>query len=282
MISVLCTLITVITITNILLICLLFKTNQLGLVINHFVLTMSISDICTGGIFLPFTLIYYGFLSYSKTIEDILFVLSSLFVHFSALMVLAIAMDRCIHVNHLRSNRKFLSKLKAKIIIAGSFILALGYAIFLLRMSHTRNTRKVILGICIYGGILLLSVGSIYIRLSCKVRQSTREINVGSFNSRQQPRRQVDFLTKTVAIILLSLVCCYLPYLTIGVIISFHSKGSCNNKTLTKLFIASHCLLYIYTAINALIIIFRNRAIVNYIWAKLNPHRNVTNIEQFS
>ena len=279
-ISVSCTLIPMIIIPNILLIYLLLKTKQLNLITNYFVLAMSISDTCTGGIFGPLALLYYGFLSFSQTMEIALFLLSTLLVHFSVLMVLAIAVDRYIHIYHLRSNKISLSPSKAKIIIAGSFTLSSGYAICVSWMLFNKNTKWLILGICIQGSIILFLIGLFYIRLYCRVRRLTAKVNVERASSRHRLPRHAIFLTKTVIIILLSLLCCFLPYLTINMIIFFHSESNCIDKTLVILFSVSVNLMYTFAAVNALIIIFRNRAIMSYIWAKLDPRENVTNTEK--
>ena len=273
-VSILCILIPTIITANTILIYLLFKTKQIKLITNYFVLAMSISDTCTGAITLPFSIGHFNLLSSSKTTDAFLLFLVNLTVNFSALMVLVIAVNRCILIYHLKSNQIFLCHLKAKIIIAASFILSSGLATCAAWMFYTKHTKLLILGICIYGIFLLVSVVLLYIALYCKVRRTARTINVDRNNARNQSQGHAAFLTKTVTYIQLSLVCCYLPYLTMGMIIFFHSEGTCIDVILVKLFSVSVTLLYVYAAINACIITLRNRTMKSFILEKLQVLQN--------
>ena len=280
-ISILCTLSPVIFITNILLIFLLSQTKQIKLITNYFVLCMSISDTCIGGVVLPLAIVYYGFLSYSKTIEVFLYFVANLLIHLSGLMVLAVALDRYLHIINLTSNGQVcLSHMKAKIILVASFNISLGYAFSMSWMLYHENTKWLILGRSIYGCIFVLLTGLIYIRLYCRVRRSTAEINVDSHNLRHRLPRHVVFLTKTVMIILLSLVCCYLPTLTVGLIVFSHSQGICSDKTIARLYSSFNSFMYVYAAVNALIIMIRNRPMMTYLRDKLKLCQTVTNIEE--
>ena len=274
--SVVSVLIPVIITTNALLIYLLFRTKQLNLLINYFVFAMSISDTCTGGIQLPLIIVKLESLPSSKIMNVTFLFLVNLLVNFSSFMVLAMAMDRHIHIHCLRSNCAFLSREKAKIIIGGSLTLSSGFAACITTMFYIKNTKGLTLGISIYGTILLFLVVLLYVGLSCKVHHSAWKISKQGENSRRRLPRHAVFLTKTVIIILLSLICCYLPYLIMGTIIFFHSKETCINIKLVRLFNAFTTLIYIYAAINAWIIICRNRVIKCFLSRKLGLLQNFT------
>ena len=280
--SIISILIAVIIISNVLLINLLFKTKQLNLVTNYFVLAMSISDTCTGSILLPLIIVKLQWLPSSKIMNVTLLFLINLLVNFSAFMVLTIAIDRYVHIHCMRGNRALLSRGKAKIVIAGSFIFSSGFASCISTMFYTKNTKALMLGICVYGTIVLFLVILLYMGLYCKVRRSAWKISSQRANSRRRRPRHAVFLTNTVIFILVSLACCYLPYLIMGIIIFFQSKETCINTKLVSLFAALSTLMYIYAAINAWIIIFRNRVIKNFILGRLDLLQNFTETEQRS
>ena len=281
------TLIPIIIVSNMLLIYLLFKTKQIRLVINYFVMAMSISDTFGACILIPLTAIYFEFLPSSRVIEVSVIFCSNAFTNFSALMVLTIATDRYVHTCHLRSIYLSMSHLKAKLIIIGSFSLTLGSASCLSWFYHNNtNTKQIFLGTYIYGAILLIIIGLLYTRVyfkaRCSIRPMKRESSDEVTTDIRLPRHTL-FLTKTVAIILLSLICCYLPFLTVGMVITtLPSKEICVNGTGIFLFYLSGALVYVNNAVNALTIIFRNRALKGYLLRTRDSSKAIENTQKIT
>ena len=250
--------------TNCLLIALLFKTKQTSMVSNYFILALSISDACLGGIALPISLI----LQHQQIPEQLLsiprFFIFAL-MYFSLIMVLTIALDRFLHIFY-SNYRQSMTSLKAKLVVAAVGFFASGYA-----AGNTwvclRKERKLfsLVSGTINISLFVLACG-MYIVLYLKVRSSWRSTGQQG-KAATRNAKHVTHLATTAFTILLSLFVCYSPYLITTIIIYIELEKTRRDTGPLLLFIYQVTSGFVLgnSVVNALVVLYRNRAIRRYI-----------------
>ena len=146
-------------------------------------------------------------------------------------------------------------------------------------MTIVNNDAKVMyIATYIYGIVLIILTGTLYLRLFMTLRRTVSAIrtqeDIKSSHSRRP--KHLIVLTETVIFILMSLLCCYLPYITAGMTVVFESKGfeTCVSPRLMFVFNLSRTMMYANCAMNALIFMCRNSAVQRYISGKLRLIQN--------
>ena len=197
--------------------------------------------------------------------------LSFLLMYFSPLMVFSIALDRFLHV-YFVSYSRWMSPYKAKLILVVLILLALSYATGTLWACSEHQMVAFNLLTSLIDITLFALTSALYICLFLKVYHSSmsiRQQQQQNGSSRNANARHVTYLATKAFLILLSLFVCYLPYVRINVIIFVRKKElTKDSPTKLKLMFVYHltiCIALGNSGINALILLYRNRSIYQYI-----------------
>ena len=262
----------IIFITNCTLIVLLFKTKQMSVMSNYFILVMSVSDACIGGIVLPINFLFTKLQQNpSQIIVSTSAFVSFLLMYFSPLMVFTIALDRCLRVFYSKY-RQWISPCRVKLIIVGLVLLASTYAAFTTFACSTKHSKMTLM--CLLASIIDINffvvTSVLYIGLYLKVRRSSRSIRQQQEQNRpSRNARHVTYMAITAFLILVSLFICYLPYVAINILVFVRNRviGHKAARTSDLMFIygLTICVAMVNSAINALIVLYRNRDIHRYI-----------------
>ena len=144
--------------------------------ILFFVLALSISDACTGGLLLPWKVFSLNNLDKINICmaqaADIFF--HSLLTYFSALMSYSIAMDRCIHIHRSLKYRTLMTPTRARSAIMSCFLVSSGLAVLpTLSLFGLSYSIVYILNIVLFLPIFTIAIVG-YVFTYCKVRSSVR------------------------------------------------------------------------------------------------------------
>ena len=139
--------------------------------------------------------------------------------------------------------RLHITHFKAKVIIAIFFLMGFSYSCWTTWRIMTTKAEIIYFAMYIYGISLLIFTGMLYLRLYIVVRRAARVIGPqeDTITGHSRHLKHLIVLTKTVVFILLSLLCCYLPYITMGMIVVLYSKRYTKCVNPTMLFILNLC-----------------------------------------
>ena len=269
----------IVVLTNMLLIILIIKARQTSLLTNYFIIALSIADTFIGLFLMPMQTILHSKYKYTRSCileGTIIFLIQALF-SFSGTMICAITFDRYIHICHPTKYGRLMTQRKAKVGIAACVLLTIALACTGIPAISRKFTSAHF--VTVTGAFLVVGfIFALYIRSYMKLLKMIRANQMWSIpiGIRRRSSRQPQYLayiTKTVILILLSLFLCYVPYICITVVgyIQTEFLGKPHNP---KLWFASYTfnsISYANSAINAVIILCRNRPIQRYLADKISP-----------
>ena len=269
---------------NITLIVSLMKTRQVNKKSNVLILILSISDLVTGGICLPFTVtmfIKYPFKRHC-ILETIHQATEVFFLHLSAYMTVTIAVDRYVNINpNLRNSGCGLRRIFSSSKIWLPLMITLGItsvttAVHTITYVFAKEIHNiVVIAILSLDLFMFLTVFILYLRFYFKIWQFTRASGLYSAgtpgNHASSSPRYVDELGFTIFLILLIITICYIPFLFITTyqVVRHHTNPASFTHTdylLSRIFFG---FLYLNFGLNADIILFKNRELRNYVLLRL-------------
>ena len=255
----------VIFILNLLVVISLVKTKQLRNLSNFLLLLLSLSDCFVGTVTIPLEITLFSVFRMQRvcTLEYVVHFFVYFTTHFSAYLIAVIAVHRNVYVNPNLERQGYLSRLIQKrhgltiCIIVTLLVTVTEGLVSMLFYSEVIPMLVLVL----VDGILFVSVYATYFWVYFKVWRFSKD-NVAA-QSRHQSSQ--DRLAKTVAIILISMAVCYLPYIVVAA-----TKG----KSLEKQNLSSGIQFPLYitlvlvlsnSAVNAVIIMVRCAAVRKYV-----------------
>ena len=251
-----------IVVANAVLLSSLYKTNQLTTITNKFMFLMSICDMVTGFLVTPLVaaclLMYYEYriCLMEKTAQFLV----SLCLCFSFCMLVAIAVDRYIHVIKLNRYQDFMNDFKMKSIIAFSVVFSIYLAIMGLvyvdvTIPQTINAvGRLFSTVCVF---------ILYYKMSRQIRVHALTIDVqlsNSNNARMQTRQKLSS-TKSIRALLGTLLLLSLPYniiTSIRAVVQFGNNSIIETTSLDVAYGFSLLLLLSNAGANALIYGYSN------------------------
>ena len=252
-------------ISNAFLIHALRKKKLLQTISYKFILYLSISDICIGILVVvtQFIVLLVTNMKLLVTLETCTAALLYTFSQFSAFMILAIGIDRYIHMKYLANYAAIMTNFRARLIVSVNIAVSICVTLFLVcgHMFGFIFPAQLSLNVIIIG--FLISVTALYLRayMSVKARVDQLELESGPGSSSRRDSNK-EF-SKAVLFILSSLVICYTPYI-IGSIVR-HRNHHANDRV--ALFVGFSSLLVVYSnsTLNAVIFLLLNKPLKNYL-----------------
>ena len=236
----------------------LLKTNQSGTLSQKLIILLSISDFLVGFLAMPLTII----LIWTHTshryceFEEFTQFVNLLFSHFSGMLVSTVALDRYFHIQSLATSNKSTKRKFIVGLVVFNFVVAVTGSFGELMASKYRigiyHSVTVLPGEMLY---LLIGIVS-YLMAMREVRKYVKGITDVSDSF---PRRDVE-MAKTVALILIVVIICYTPGITILGIYEYTSNIARRkpSETLGYVLLWSILLVYLNSAFNSIILISRN------------------------
>lgn len=249
----------------------LYETRQLGSIINKFFLCLSISDCCVAAIVQ--SLVGALFTTYSKekfcNLEMSAQFFTFLFGHISGFTIVAIGIDRYIHMKYLQRYDSIITKQRAVGLMVISYVASIGMG-----LSYTLST---IYGIFQWVNmvILLADMAAIviiyaaYLEAYSKVKQhlkKTKQLRKSS----NAPSYAVAMIM-TILLILGAVFICYVPYVIVGMFgfyrVEFQRKLL--SSGLSMGIYLTYLLVYLNSCLNAVIFIYKNDAVKRFVLCTL-------------
>ena len=269
----------------------LVKTKQVTKPTSHvFIFLLCMSDIFVGAVTIPFDIIIFA--KYRRvricTLELVGNFIGQLFPHLSVNIILIIALHRYIQINpslrEITGLKKWLiSKTGSVILVVLAFLSAVAnglIASYLFGSYYNRVPNWLIKAIdC----VLFIVIYGLYVNLFWNVKKHTRankvlwnaenqavKTNSGASGINPRPTYFKKF-TKTVILILIAIVLCYLPYVTIDISQGLLEQSlSQSSAQLVRFFYyMTWMFLFSNSTINAAIIIYRNDKLKAFIKEKI-------------
>ena len=258
------------------------RTRQTKHVTFKFIFCLCISDCLVGLTLQPLLIYVEGFGNGNCGIEYTIEAIGFLVPQFSAIMIMAVSLDRYLHMKFLHDYPRYMNPSRAKQFIAGGFLLSLATSVTAVLLSMYGNYFFFKAGFIFLNLLILISVVIMYIATYTAIRKQVGQLDMDTskapsssgnqilthqqsvYKSRLSSRSQFNnSLTKTTIFILLSLAICYLPYLIVSfpyAYAKFHLKKEPRPIWGTLLYwslLPSH----FNSSLNAVILIFCNKAI---------------------
>ena len=269
--------------TNGALIFALYKTNQLNSIANKLTLILSISDFLYGLVCVPSQAVLFAAFS---SVRVCWYELATIFTsqlngHFSAYIVITFSLQRYFKANpSLRSQTSMfavavVSKTGTTVLVAVDLLLSIGHGLVTTYFFNTTRSKipNYLLMSINFGALLVVYL--LYIRLYCRVRShagTTKHIRVAqagqnNTNNGQANTRYYKDFTKTISIILVSFAICLVPYIIMDFLTGYYSfvKKAPSPQKIRFLYYLSFLPLYFFSAVNAIIILYRNKVASRYI-----------------
>ena len=268
---------------NIALIVSLVKTRQVNKKSNVLILILSISDLVTGGVCLPFTVTMFIKYPFKRhCILEVIHQATEFFLVLSAYMTVTIAVDRYVNINpNLRNSGSGLPRIFSSSKIWLPLMITLGItsvttAVHTVTYVFAKEIHIIaVIAIMSLALFIFLTVFILYLRFYFRIWQFTRASGLYSAgtsgNHASSSPRYVDKLGFTIFLILLTIIICYIPFLIITTYQAVRLRTNPASFTHTDylLYRIFFGLFYLNSGLNAGIILFRNRKLRNYVLSSL-------------
>ena len=247
---------------------LLLKLKQLHVTTNRIIFCLCISDSLIGVIVCPLWIaLYTVYRNERSCIFETITVFPSITLgHFSVYMITVVAVERYIRITSPLHYQDIITVKKSnKIVVAcGCLALCCGSVATTAFSYGYLATANIVL--VTLATIVLCLVFFTYIRLLSRLRRYSRR-RVATLTARNPRQTYVMKTFLTAASILLSLFLCYAPCFVFTIINFIYSATQGRNTSGKVLFItlASYPFFYMNSAINAIIVLKRNRQMNDYI-----------------
>ncbi len=274
--SIVLSLITIIA--NSLVIYALYKTKQLDTITHKFVLVMNLSDLCTGIIALPFisSLIFMKRFFRCCTCELAAQCIALFFAYVSFFMIMWVAIDRYIHVTKLNRYNAFMNNFRMKIIVIISVVTSAVAAY--LTIAVPSFLMQLLLNISDLLGVFIMIVFYSLVFQKLRLHAENYKKMLGNMAARKadkEVKREIS-ATKTVRLLLLSILILYLPY-NIFTAVWTYEKFNLGREPSLPLNITlywSYLFVFSNTAVNAIIFGYGNTTLRRYIVNKFRKSEN--------
>lgn len=259
-------------VANIVVIAGLYRTRQLGSTVNNLFLCLSISDLCIAVIVQ--SLVGILFTSYKQepscALETTTQCLTFLFGHASGFTIVAVGIDRYIHMKYLQKYATIMTKTRSKIMIGFSFAAAMGMgsAYTLSTIYDVFQWVNMVILLADFSAIVIIYVA--YIEAYSKVKKhikNTRGLRKGEKNA---PSYAISMIT-TILLILGAVFICYVPYVIAGMI-GFYQVQIQERRLLPGtafLIYLTYQLVYLNSCLNAMIFTYKNEPVRKFFLGKL-------------
>lgn len=247
---------------------LLLKLKQLHIITNRFMLWLCISDLLIGMIVCPLWInLYTAYRNERNCILEAITVFPSITLgHFSVYMISMIALERYIRITRPLHYQDIITVEKSNKIVVACGCIALCCGSIATTAFSYGYLAPANIALVALATIVLCFVFFVYIRALLRLqRQSRRRVGISTSHNPRQTFVMKTFLT--AACILLSLFVCYAPCFVFTIINFIYSATQGRNTSGQVLFItlASYPFFYTNSAINAIIVLKRNRQMHDYI-----------------
>lgn len=265
----------------------LYKTDQTKTMPNKLALLLSISDVMLGLICIPTQVFLFAKF---PTTRVCLYELTSIFItqlnaHFSMYIVMIIALQRYFKVNpSLRSRTSWVtealhSSSGIAVLVTTAFVLSIGHGLVTTYFFNTTKSKIPNYVLMCMNMTALITVYGMYVTLFLRVRIHTRnsrqlhEVNGRQATADGNPGNITYFkdFTKTIAIILIIFAICFMPYLIMDFVTGWYSfaKKTASPQMIRFMYYISFTPGYFFSAINATILLYRNKKATVYIKQRL-------------
>ena len=254
----------------------LYKTQQLTTITNKFVLIMSFSDLALGIVVLPSMVAMICLKDTFRNCKLELFVEygSYLFGYFSFFLLICISLDRYIHVTKLNQYNRFMNDFRMKVIIVICFITSAGIAFISTMFPSFPLQVAINLSDAVGISFMFFLYSRVFRKIAIqaeKLKQMLEE--QGTQKSTNGERKREFSATKTIRIVLGTLLLLYLPYNISSAARSYYIKVD-NFTSPLAIEIAmywSYVFLFSNAAINAMIICHGNSVVKRFLLRRLRP-----------
>ena len=248
-------------VANIIVIAGLCRTRQLGTTVNNLFLCLSITDACIAVVVQTLVGVLFTFFREKPMcgLEVATQFLTFLFGHASGFTIVAVGIDRYVHMKYLQKYNAIMTRTRAKIMIGVSFTSAIGMglAYTLSTVYNKYQWVNMIILLADLSAVIIIYVAYIeaYSRVKKHVK-STRGLRKGAKNA---PSYAMSMIT-TILLILGAVFVCYVPYVIAGTI-GFYQvqiKGRILSRNTAFLIYLTYLLVYLNSCLNAVIFIYKN------------------------
>ena len=256
---------------NVLVILGLIRTRQLGSTVNNLFLCLSVSDSCIS--LIVQSLVGVLFTAYRQSpycqLEMATQCLTFLFGHASGFTIVAIGIDRYIHMKYLQRYDVIMTKTRAKIMTLFSFAAAvvMGVAYTLSTVYNIFQWVNMVILLADFTAVIIIYTA--YIEAYHKVKEHVKNTK-GLRKEKGAPSYAISMIT-TILLILGAVFICYVPYVTVG-IVGFHKvqiKGEMLPSRVAFAIYMTYLLVYLNSCLNALIFICKNDPVRKFVLRKL-------------
>ena len=260
-------------VANILVIIGLCRTRQLGSTVNNLFLCLSVSDSCICAIVQ--SLVGTLFTAYRKEpnckLEMTTQCLTFLFGHASGFTIVAIGIDRYIHMKYLQRYDAIMTKTRAKIMTVFSFTAAvvMGAAYTLSTAYSIYQWVNMVILLADFTAVIIIYIA--YIEAYWQVRDHIKNTKGLRKAAKGAPTYAVSMIT-TILLILGAVFTCYVPYVVVG-IIGFYQvqiKGRQLPPSVAFAIYLTYLLVYLNSCLNAVIFIYKNDPVRKFILRQLH------------
>lgn len=252
-----------IIVTNVMVIYGLVKTKQIKNRSNKLFIILSISDIVIGCLTVPAQIA--KLISLNCVLVPALQLFSMFPALFSYSLTVLIAIDRYILVKHTSVYQKHITKNKMNIVVL--FIFLSNVAASLWYGFGVELTPNVFLGdktyilLCIYEVLTAILTSVLYIKLLFFVKKKAKTIEIARHSNSNKSKRSDSRVTKTIAYIFVSLICCYFTHAFALLYVIANVDEHFNKIVLRNILAWSFLAVTSNSAINAIIFLIRNQKI---------------------
>ena len=259
----------IVTLTsNIVVIVSIVKTKQLNNASNVFICCLSISDCCLACI--AQTLISFTFLrqEFSCSLEMVTQFSTSFFGHLSGYCIVAIAVDRMIHMKYLTRYAQIVTRERIYMICLANIVMSLvvGVSYTLTTIYDVYDAVNTI--ILIFDSTLVILTFSAYLVTFRKIhRHIKNKENLRMRKNRRSKKKRSDrpvyatTMMKVIAKIRAAVWIAYTPYITVSLVWSFAKDMYRTNENLLSFVLyLSYLLVYMNSTMNAVIFFNGNEA----------------------
>ena len=236
------------------LICALHKTKQLSSFSNIFMTFVCSSDLCFSLINEPMIAVYH--LLYIKKenclVDHIQFYLAYFFLYFSGMMIMAVAIDRYLHITKLLRYDSYMNKQRATLIVVTSFAVS-NTAAFSLTYWKA-SSFEIQLAFFAVNMVLNSTIFYCYFIVIGKVSFSPMQDKlVGSAGCEMSKRRKASI--RTMRLLIIAVMMAYGPYNILTVTRSYYVfyRKTMPNHTLDVLTAWSYFIVFSFSIINVVI-----------------------------
>ena len=259
-------------VANIVVIAGLYRTRQLGSTVNNLFLCLSVSDLCIAVIVQ--SLVGILFTSYrqepSCALETTTQCLTFLFGHASGFTIVAVGIDRYIHMKYLQKYTTIMTKTRAKIMIGFSFTAAIGMgaAYTLSTIYDIFQWVNMVILLADFSAVVIIYVA--YIEAYSKVKKHIKNTQGLRKGEKNAPSYAISMIT-TILLILGAVFICYVPYVIAGMIGFYQvqiQKRLLPSGTAFLIYL-TYQLVYLNSCLNAVIFTYKNEPVRRFFLGKL-------------